>query len=320
MVDMLSPVGLALAFLLDLIAGDPQWSFHPIRIIGKLITCLEKWLKNLFLNSIGEKKTGVLLCLSVITIVYSLTVVIVYGAYWVNSYLGIIVYSIIIYFTISLKALGKAALAIKSLLLNGNEEGARNQLSLIVGRDTAVLTREEIVRATVETVAENTSDGIVAPLFYVLLGGAPLGMTYKAINTLDSMVGYKNERYLQLGWASARCDDLANYLPARLTGLLLMVSAVVLQKDWKNSWMTMMRDARKHASPNSGYPESAVAGALNLRLGGTNYYSGIPRTTALLGYQSKPLNETSIGDVVKMMYCSSLIMVFLCLLILGGLP
>ena len=320
MVDMLSPVSLALALLLDLIAGDPQWSFHPIRIIGKLITCIEKWLKNLFQNSIGEKKTGVLLCLSVITIVYSLTFSIVYGAYWINTYLGIMVYSILIYYTISLKALGNAALAIKSLLLNGNEADARNHLSLIVGRDTAVLNREEIVRATVETVAENTSDGIVAPLFFVLLGGAPLGMTYKAINTLDSMVGYKNERYLQLGWASARCDDLANYLPARLTGLLLMVSAVVLQKDWKNSWMTMMRDARKHASPNSGYPESAVAGALNVRLGGTNYYSGIPRTTALLGYQSKPLNETSIGDVVKMMYCSSLIMVFLCLLILGGLP
>ena len=320
MVDMLSSVSLALAFLLDLIAGDPQWSFHPIRIIGKLITCLEKWLKNLFQNSMSEKKTGVLLCLSVITIVYSLTFSIVYGAYWVNTYLGILVYSIIIYFTISLKALGKAALAIKSLLVNGNEAGARNHLSLIVGRDTAQLNREEIVRATVETVAENTSDGIVAPLFYVLLGGAPLGMTYKAINTLDSMVGYKNERYLQLGWASARCDDLANYLPARLTGLLLMVSAVVLQKDWKNSWMTMVRDARKHASPNSGYPESAVAGALNVRLGGTNYYDGIPRTTALLGYQSKPLNERSIGDVVKMMYCSSFIMIILCLLILEGLP
>jgi len=201
--------------------------------------------------------------------------------------------------------------------LSGRDPGHRaRRLSLIVGRDTAVLEREEIVRATVETVAENTSDGIVAPLFFVLLGGAPLGMTYKAINTLDSMVGYKNERYLQLGWASARCDDLANYLPARLTGLLLMVSAVVLQKDWKNSWMTMMRDARKHASPNSGYPESAVAGALKVRLGGTNYYNGIPRKTAFLGHQGAPLDEASIGDVVKMMYCSSFIMLTLSLLIL----
>ena len=123
-----------------------------------------------------------------------------------------------------------------------------------------------------------------------------------------------------LGWASARCDDLANYLPARLTGLLLFASAVLLRKDWKNAWMTMVRDARKHASPNSGYPESAVAGALNVRLGGSNYYNGILRTTAFLGYQGKPLNEASIGDVVKMMYCSSFIMLVLCLLILGGLP
>ncbi len=320
MVDMLSPVGLALAFLLDLIAGDPQWSFHPIRIIGQLITCLETLLKNLFQNSISEKKTGFLLCLSVITIVYSVTFSIVYGAYWVNTYFGLLVSSILVYFTISLRALGQGALAIKSLLVKGNEEEARNLLSLIVGRDTARLNREESVRATVETVAENTSDGVVAPLFYVLLGGAPLGMTYKAINTLDSMVGYKNERYLQLGWASARCDDLANYLPARLTGLLLFASAVLLRKDWKNAWMTMVRDARKHASPNSGYPESAVAGALNVRLGGSNYYNGILRTTAFLGYQGKPLNEASIGDVVRMMYCSSFIMLVLCLLILGGLP
>ena len=275
MVDMLPPLGLALAIFLDLIAGDPQWSFHPIRIIGKLITCLEKCLKNLFQNIISEKTAGVLLCVLVITIVYSGTFSIVYGAYRVNTYFGLLIYILLVYFTISLKALGKAALAIKSFLVNGNEEGARNHLSLIVGRDTARLNREEIVRATVETVAENTSDGIVAPLFYVLLGGVPLGMTYKAINTLDSMVGYKNEQYLQFGWASARCDDLANYVPARFTGLLLFVSAVLLQKDWKNAWRTMVRDARKHASPNSGYPESAVAGALNLRLGGANYYNGI---------------------------------------------
>jgi len=145
-------------------------------------------------------------------------------------------------------------------------------------------------------------------------------MTYKAINTLDSMVGYKNERYLHLGWASARCDDLANYLPARLTGLLLFASAVLLRKDWKNAWMTMVSDARKHASPNSGYPESAVAGALNVRLGGFNYYNGILRTTAFLGSPGKPLNEACIVDVVRMMYCSSFIMLLLCLLILGGLP
>ena len=178
------------------------------------------------------------------------------------------------------------------------------------------MNREEIVMATVETVAENTSDGIIAPLFYLMLGGAPLAMSYKAINTLDSMVGYKNKEYIQLGWASARCDDLANYLPARITGFLLFLSAFLQQKDWKNSWLTLKSDARKHESPNSGYPEAAVAGALKIRLGGTNFYKGIPRTSPLIGRQERILNASSIGEVVRLMYCASFIMFIVCLLML----
>lgn len=316
MVDMFLPLGLALAFFLDLIAGDPQWSMHPIRIIGKLISFLERCLKKLLHNRISKKKTGVLLCLSVVSIIYCGTYSIVYGAYLLNTYFGLFVYALIIYFTISIKALGNAALTIKKSLTDGNDEEARRHLSHIVGRDTGTLDPEEIVRATVETVAENTSDGIIAPLFYLVLGGAPLAMAYKAVNTLDSMVGYKNKKYMQLGWASARCDDLANYIPARITGLLLFLSAFLQQKDWKNSWVTIKRDARKHASPNSGYPEAAVAGALNVRLGGTNFYQGMPRTTPLIGIHEKVLNASSIGDVVSLMYSASFIMFIVCLLIL----
>ena len=320
MVDMFSPLGLALAFLLDLIAGDPQWSWHPIRIIGKLINFLERWLKHYFQNRINEKKIGVLLCLCVIVIVYGATYSIVHAAYHLNTYFGLLVYVLIAYFTISVKSLGEAAQTIRMSLEAGNEDDARSKLSQIVGRDTEKLNREEIVRATVETVAENTSDGIIAPLFYLLLGGAPLAMTYKAVNTLDSMVGYKNKQYIQLGWASARCDDCANYLPARITGLLLFLSAFLQGRDWKNAWVTIKRDARKHASPNSGYPEAAVAGALNVRLGGTNFYNGIPRTSPLIGIQEKVLNEFSIGAVVRLMYSSSFIMVAVSLLILWRMP
>jgi adenosylcobinamide-phosphate synthase len=316
MVDMLSPLVVMLAFFLDLIAGDPQWSFHPIRIIGKLIVFFERCLPKLFRNKLSEKKIGLLLCLGVISIVYAGTYCIVYGAYLLNVYCGLLVYILLVYFTISLKALGDAALRIQKSIADGNDNDARLHLAQIVGRDTGKLNREEIVRATVETVAENTSDGIIAPLFYLMVGGAPLAMTYKAVNTLDSMVGYKNEKYIHLGWASARCDDLVNYLPARITGFLLFLSALLYQKDWKNSWVTMKRDARKHLSPNSGYPEAAVAGALNVRLGGTNFYGGIPRTSPLIGMQKKVLNASSIGDVVRMMYCASFIMLIVCLLIL----
>jgi adenosylcobinamide-phosphate synthase len=313
---MITPLGLAAAFILDLIVGDPEWSFHPIRLIGKLITCLENVLRTVSPNRIAEKTGGILLFLSVIIITYSTVWALIYCAYSINEYCGFILTATIVFFSLSIKSLGKAAQAVKRALADEDEAGARKYLAHIVGRDTETLSREEIVRATVETIAENTSDGIVAPLFFLMVGGAPLAMSYKAINTLDSMVGYKDEKYCHFGWASARCDDLANYFPARITAFLLVTGAFLLRKDWKNALRTMVRDAAKHASPNSGYPESAVAGALKIRLGGTNYYRGIAQTTHFLGNQSAPLNEQAIGNSVNMMYCASLLMFLLCLLFL----
>ena len=317
MVEMINPIGLIGAYLLDFILGDPEWPFHPIRVIGKTIEYLEIFLRRIKKNILGEKTMGILLCAFVVISTYGITWSIIYLSYRLNIYLGISVTVLLAYTTLSIRSLGKSAYQVRNCLKEGDEDGARKKLSLIVGRDTMELDRSGIIRATIETVAENTSDGIIAPIFYLLLGGPPLGMAYKAVNTLDSMVGYKNERYLALGWASAKLDDIANYIPARITGLLLIAAAFILRKDWENAYLTVKKDAKKHMSPNSGYPESAVAGALRIQLGGTNHYGGIPVKTALLGNNRVELSDGTIGEVVSMMYLTSLIMILLCLLIMG---
>jgi len=319
MVNMISPIGLCIAYLLDLLFGDPEWFLHPIRIIGKTIVYLERMLGRIKHSILSEKTAGILLCAMVVISAYGITWATIYLSHRLNSYVGACVTIVLAYFILSVKSLGKAAYEVKNYLKEGDEESARKHLSLIVGRDTMALNRNEILRATVETVAENTSDGIVAPLLYLIIGGVPLGMAYKAVNTLDSMVGYKNERYLKLGWASAKCDDLANYIPARITGVLMIVAAMLLQKDWRCAYGTVRKDARKHSSPNSGYPESAVAGALQVQLGGTNYYGGIPIRTALIGHNRRKLNESSIENVVSIMQLTSVIMLLLAVLFIGVL-
>jgi len=320
MVEMISPLGLCLAYLLDLLFGDPQWSLHPIRVLGKTIVSLERMLSGIKHSILSEKTAGILLWAMVVISAYGITWGSIYLSHLLNSYFGAGIAIVLAYFTISIKSLGKAAQDIRNCLKEGDEESARKHLSHIVGRDTMALNRHEIIRATVETVAENTSDGIVAPLFYLIIGGVPLGMAYKAINTLDSMVGYRNEKYLKLGWASAKCDDLANYIPARITSILMIVAAMFLKRDWRNAYATVRRDARKHRSPNSGYPESAVAGALQVQLGGTNYYGGKPVRAALIGHSKEKLKESSIGNVVTMMHLTSAIMLLLGVLFLGVLP
>ena len=269
------------------------------------------------MNILGERTAGILLCTIVVIFTYGITWCSIYLSYQLNVYFGISVNVLLAYTTLSIRSLGKAAQKVRNCLKEGNEDEARKKLSLIVGRDTMKLNRSEIIRATIETVAENNSDGIIAPLFYLILGGPALGMAYKAVNTLDSMVGYKNERYLAFGWASAKLDDIVNYIPARITGILLIIAAVFLRKDWKRAYCTVKKDAKKHMSPNSGYPESAVAGALRVQLGGTNYYGGIPVKTALLGSNGGELSESKIGEVVNMMYLTSLLMILLCVLVLG---
>jgi len=315
--EMITPLGLMVAYLADLAIGDPQWRFHPIRLLGSMIGIFEKVLRAVFPERAGEKVAGVVLCASIVALTYGSAWLIIAGAYRVHAYCGFFLSVVLVFFTLSVRALGDAARSVRQCLTSGDEAGARKNLAFIVGRDTALLNREEMVRAAVETVAENTSDGIVAPLFYVALGGPALGMAYKAVNTLDSMVGYRNERYRAMGWASARCDDLVNYIPARVTAFLLIAAAFLAHKDWKNAYATMRKDARNHLSPNSGYPESTVAGALRVQLGGPSWYGGSVRNAPFVGKQCKPLTEQTIGDAVVLMYSASGLMLLLTLLYRG---
>lgn len=259
---------LFIAVGLDVVLGDPSWLPHPVQLIGQFITVLEKFLRQQIKN---EAVAGVWLG--------SLTVLVSAGIAWGLSCLHPWVRIYLMYAALAPRCLMNEALAVKRVLQQGNVLAARQQLSRVVGRDTASLSATDIIRATVETVAENTADGVIAPLFYLLLGlpwglSVPFVWAFKAASTLDSMVGYKNQRYFYLGRFSARLDDVLGYLPARITGLLLPVAAWLCRQDARLAWRMLWRDHGKHASPNSGWSEAAMAGALRLRLGGGAYYQG----------------------------------------------
>ncbi len=275
---------IALGF--DLLIGDPRWLPHPIRWIGRLIELVEVWIRKYTYDAITEKIAGTITVVFVVFVTggCAFAVEILLRALAGDArVLGLSVADILVgfvgSFSIALRGLADEASRVIDALTEGDVELARRRLSGIVGRDTAELDRASIVRATVETVAENASDGVVAPLFYFFLFGLPGAFVYKAINTLDSMIGYKNERYINFGYFAARCDDVANYIPARLTGLFIALSAGLLSLVYRGlrfreSIKTLFSDARKHKSPNAGYPEAAMAGALGIRAGGPDYYGG----------------------------------------------
>lgn len=299
------------AYLLDLMLGDPTWLPHPVRWIGRYIALLENTVRKFTKTPTAEKIGGVFLFLIVVGTVFGLTWFLLYFTYRLLP----IAYSLssifIAYTTLSIKSLHQEARSVIHALippfhplLKGGDGGvaeARKRLSHIVGRDTQNLSEEEIYRAVVETVAENTSDGIIAPLFYLAIGGPALALAYKAVNTLDSMVGYKSERYKNFGWFSARMDDVANFIPARITAVLMVIACFILRFDWKNSLKIIWRDSRNHPSPNAGYPEAAAAGALGLQLGGTNYYFGAPHHRPLIGNKDNKFTIESVKDTVKIM-------------------
>lgn len=290
------------AFLIDLLVGDPRWLLHPVVVIGKGITRLEFVLRKWAAPLIGLRISGVMLTVLIVGTAYMAT----FGLLWtVGSYyrfLGLLLAIWLMSTTIATNSLYKSAREIYDFLKAGNLAEARVKVGWIVGRDTQALDEGEIVRATVETVAENIVDGIVSPLFYGFLGGAPLAMAYRATNTLDSMVGYKNDKYLEFGWASARFDDLANFIPARITAALLLMAAAIAGLRWRDGWQIIRRDAAKHPSPNSGYPESAMAGVLGIRLGGLNYYGGQPSFRAYMGDSLRPLVAEDIRRAWRLMY------------------
>jgi adenosylcobinamide-phosphate synthase len=287
------------ALLLDLIIGDPRRIPHPVAIIGKFITLGEGLVRKIAGNQEKLKIYGAILAFLVITGTYLVFWGLIRAADYINGYLGLILSVFFMSQAIAVKSLYQHANAVAKPLLAGDLTKARIALSMIVGRDTDRLNERELVRGTVETVAENTVDGIIAPLFYGFIGGPPLAMAYKAINTLDSMLGYKNDKYLYLGWASARIDDLANYLPARLTGLLFLFVSLFSPGGFKSTWNTIKTYAPLHPSPNSGIPEAAVAGLLKIQLGGNNYYGGIVSNRPLIGERQ---NELQIKHIYHSLY------------------
>ncbi|MGA7828063.1 MAG: adenosylcobinamide-phosphate synthase CbiB [Geobacteraceae bacterium] len=296
---------LLVAVALDLFLGDPRWLPHPVVGIGRLIAAMEKLLRRLVRN---ERFGGILLLISVVGATSLLSQLLLKAACNVSSYLGVALAAVLAWTCLAARSLHGESKLVADRLAEGDLDGARHYLSRIVGRDTADLDKQEIWRALVETVAENSSDGIIAPLFYLMIGGPVLGLAYKAVNTLDSMVGYKNDRYLRFGWASARFDDLANLLPARLTGLLIAGAAPFVGLSASGAFRMMLRDGRNHSSPNSGIPEAATAGALGVRLGGMNLYFGKPVEKPTIGDPLRELSREAYQGAIRLMYGSMVLM------------
>lgn len=294
---------LIFSYVLDLVFGDPEWIFHPVRVIGKLIDKLEKLLIGRRAIWIERVKGIVLVALVVITasiITYFLLKV----SLKINVILGNLVWIYIAYIVLSIKDLRVKARAVFSALGDNHIEKAKHELSRIVGRDTNNLAPAEVIKATVESVAESTNDGIVAPMFYLILGGPVLAVAYKAINTLDSMIGYKNEKYIHFGWCAARLDDIANFIPARISGLLISISS----GNFIDSFKTMLRDGRKHTSPNSGISEAAMAGALGIKLGGGSFHQGVFMPKPYIGIEKKEIENNMILKALKISFISSVLM------------
>lgn len=297
-----------LAVILDFILGDPNWLPHPIIYIGKLIGFLEKWLRDKLPNNKKLKWASLIMvfivCITTYTIPYLLLRLTV-----INTTIFVIVNTLIIWATLAAKSLHLAGIEVYNALAKDDIEDGRIKLSYIVGRDTTALSREEIIRGDVETIAENTSDGIIAPIIYAIIGGAPLAMMYKGINTMDSMVGYLNEKYKNIGFFPANIDDIFNFIPARLTGILMCLTAWIVNGNIIKALKIMIRDRKNHKSPNCAYPEGATAGALNIQLGGTNTYFGEVIEKPTIGDAIEPLNYNHIKESIVLMYSSEILLV-----------
>lgn len=292
------------AFVLDLLLGDPRFLHHPVIYIGTLINWLEMILASLLDNRFVA---GFVLCGIVLAVTGGLTWLALWASCLIHPALYGLVSLYLAYTTIALRQLHLESREVALLVESGNLDAARRALALIVGRDTGQLDEEQILRACIETVSENTSDGVIAPLFYLFLGGPVLAMIYKAANTLDSMVGYRDDRYREMGWASARFDDLLNLIPARLTGLLMVVASFPLALNPWAALKVMLRDARKTSSPNSGYPEAAAAGALGIQLGGPAVYFGEEIDKPTLGDADRPLTIDRYRAMIRLMYVTALL-------------
>ena len=294
-----------IAYVLDLIFGDPQNIIHPVQIIGKMINIGEKSLLEKKYKSDRKYKffAGMILNITVISLTYGITYLIPRTSE--NSIILTVAEIYLMYTVFSINSLAREGNRVYNILKEGNIERARKDLSYLVSRDTGTMDEKMIIRSTMETISENTVDGIVAPMMYMFLGGLPLSMTYKAINTFDSMVGYKNEKYMDFGKFSAKLDDVANFIPARITGILIVIGSIILGYDYKNSLKVFIRDRKNHSSPNSGHAEAGVAGALGVQFGGRVSYFGKEVDKPVIGDKIKDFELEDIKKNIKIMYVAS---------------
>ena len=297
-------LALVIGFILDLLLGDPAWLYHPVCIIGKYISCMEKKLRA---RGGDLRKSAVFLTASTV----GLTMLAVCLILWLLGLLGriplLMGMSLLNWMGIAVTCMAKEAHGVEKALTAGLENG-RKQVARIVGRDTKTLSEEEIIKATIETVAENTTDVVISPLFYAAIGGPVLLWGFKSDSTLDSMVGYLDEKYRDIGWSSAKLDDVLNYLPARLTALLMCVSAFLAGLDGQNAWRIVKRDHANHKSPNCAWSEAAAAGAMHIQLGGTHDYFGKPVEKPTIGDADCAPSVSDIRHVIKLLYLTSILM------------
>lgn len=315
-----------MGFLLDLVLGDPYYLPHPIRLIGKLITGFEKKLCETGIKR-KDKKTdkhrnefrrGVGLVLIVIVSVAAVVFFLLFTAYRLHWLLGTAAECMMTYQILAVKCLEVESMKVCQCLKNGNLEQARKAVSMIVGRDTKHLDEEGVAKAAIETVAENTSDGVIAPMLYLAAGGPVLGFVYKAVNTMDSMVGYKNEKYLYFGRAAAKLDDFVNFFPARISACLMIAASFLAGGNFsgKGAWEIYKRDRRKHASPNAGQTEAVCAGALSIRLAGDASYFGMTVKKPYIGEAVREVEYEDIKRVNQLMYIAAWLCELLCLLVM----
>ena len=304
----ISLVALVMGYILDLIFGDPYWMPHPVRFIGNLISILEKVIRRFMPKTKrGEYIGGIIFTVMVVSISMVIPLVIILMAKSINTYLALTVETFMCYQILATKSLKVESMKVYDELEKNDLPSARKAVSMIVGRDTKDLTFSGVAKAAVETVAENTSDGIIAPMIFIAIGGAPMGFFYKAINTLDSMVGYKNERYINFGRFAAKLDDVVNYLPARISAYQMILSSFFLRYDYKNAFKIYKRDRYNHASPNSAQTESVCAGALDVQLAGNAYYFGKFYEKPTIGDDIREINYDDIKKANRLLYCTSFI-------------
>lgn len=316
-----------LGFILDLLLGDPRWLYHPVRIIGKLIDGLEYLLRRLLPKTkAGERIGGEILVVLVVAISTGVPAIILYLLYYkVNVWAGFALETFWCYQLLATKSLKVESMRVYDRLTKGTLPEARTAVSMIVGRDTSELTEEGVTKAAVETVAENTADGIIAPLIFMMIGGAAGGFLYKSINTMDSMVGYKNDKYRYFGTAAAKLDDVVNFLPARIAAWLMIAGSYLLGMDGKQAKKVYLRDRMNHSSPNSAQTESVMAGALDVQLAGDACYFGKVLKKPTIGDPIRPVVPGDITNANRLLYITAVLAVVLCgiirailLLALGG--